>query len=185
MADAFRKMFWGYLFIVLEIHIFIDLLADPIGYWLLFSGISTLAKDFPIANKAKILSLALLLFSIPTVLIQGESSQPALFTGWTVYFNSIHLLNVVLVFYMCRLLMEIAKHHEDKLLVKSTYKTSMSYIVVMLLGELFSSFAINLSNTNFTGIIWVAIFASLLMHILFLSLLHQYKKRFHEVSKFL
>ncbi|WP_272914196.1 hypothetical protein [Bacillus dakarensis] len=38
MDQAFNRIFWGYLFVWIEIHLFVvDLLPDPIGYWLILS----------------------------------------------------------------------------------------------------------------------------------------------------
>lgn len=185
MASAFRKMFWGYFFIFLEIHIFIDLLADPIGYWMIYSGISMLAKDSLSAKKPKILSQALIWFSIPTIVIQGEISQqvlglPVTLTGWTVYFSSLHLLNIILIFYLCKFLIEYSKQQSYNELSKSTANTLKAYIIVMLFAELYSSFAINLHETDAAYFIFPVIIASLMMHIVFLSHLHRYKKSFQD-----
>lgn len=183
MASAFRKMFWGYLFIFLEIHIFIDLLADPIGYGMIYSGISMLAKESLSAKKPKILAQALIWYSLPTVFIQGEISQQALglpvaFTGWTVYFSSLHLLNIILVFYLCKLLIEYSKQQSQNELSKSTANTLKAYMIVMLFAELYFSFAINLHETDAVYIIFPVILTSLVMHIVFLSHLHRYRKWF-------
>lgn len=183
MASAFRKMFWGYLFIFLEIHIVIDLLADPIGYWMIYSGISMIAKDSLSAKKPKIISQALIWFSIPTVVIQGEIGQQALglpvaVSGWTVYFSSLHLFNIILVFYLCKFLIEFSNEQSRSELSKSTANTMRAYIMVMLFAELYSSFAMNLHETGMANMIFLFVIASLIMHIVFLSLLHRYRKAF-------
>lgn len=190
MARAFQKMFWGYLFIILEIHIiFIDILAEPVGYYLILSGVSALANEFPIGKKARFLSLALLVISIPTVIMQGEFNQalfgqPSLITnwGWVTYFSVLNLLNIILIFYLCKLLVEVANQHKKFDLGKSASNTLIAYVIIMLCVELYSSFSINLPQSISAGTIFIVVLASLLMHLFVLLLLHQFKRRFQEVG---
>ena len=48
MNKALQMMFWGYLFVFFRIHIGFDWLADPIGYYLLFTGSAKLADNYPL-----------------------------------------------------------------------------------------------------------------------------------------
>ena len=69
MNKALQLIFWGYVFIFFRIHIGIDLLADPIGYLLLFSGCSKLVDVYPIAKKAKFIGLVGAFVSLPSVFV--------------------------------------------------------------------------------------------------------------------
>ncbi|MCM3651395.1 hypothetical protein [Metabacillus litoralis] len=119
MNQAFNRIFWGYLFVLIEIHIIvIDILADPVGYYLIFSGITMLLKNFPIAHKARKLSFALIFISIPSVFIQqnagiNQLEQLSFLSGWSLYMIVLDLVKLILVFYIFQLIMTIVHKHAD------------------------------------------------------------------------
>ena len=75
----FKKLFWGFLFVFLEIHIIIDILPDPIGYFMIFSGLILLLKNIPDSKPGKHAmrwAQALIILSIPSVFLsQNEINQ--------------------------------------------------------------------------------------------------------------
>ena len=182
MNQAFNRLFWGYLFVLFEIHIIvIDILADPVGYYLIFSGITMLLKDFPIAHKARKLSFALIFLSIPSIFIQQNVEtnqlQPLSFlSGWSLYTTVLDLLNIILVFYLFQLIMAIVHQHADDGLIRRSSKTFSLYLIVKLIATIASPFAMNLSGDELLWIVLVTIFVSFIMEIAFLVLLWSFRK---------
>ncbi|HLG27747.1 MAG TPA: hypothetical protein VI423_08175 [Paenisporosarcina sp.] len=65
-------MIIGFLLVLLDIHIFIDVLPDPVGYILIGYGILKLAAGQPNAKKAEITAYIMMVVSIPTFFLSGE-----------------------------------------------------------------------------------------------------------------
>ncbi|WP_404332506.1 hypothetical protein [Mesobacillus maritimus] len=62
LYEGFRKIFWGFILVFLEIHLLIiDILPDPIGYYLIFSGINLLNKHYGVSSKGKGFALGLVI----------------------------------------------------------------------------------------------------------------------------
>lgn len=178
MNQAFTKIFWGYLFIILEIHIIvIDVLAEPIGYYLIFSGIKRLLEDFPIGQKAKGLSFILIFLSLPTVFIQQNiGSEQVVFSGWSVYTTILSLAKLVFVFYLFQLILAFVQRHGHERIITRASKTFKAYMFIMLLGLVASTFMINFATSSFFTIMIVVMVASFVMEIIFLMLLWSLRK---------
>jgi len=188
MDKAFNNIFWGYLFVLIEIHLFvIDLLPDPIGYWLIFSGISIILKDFPIGHKAKNISLALLVLSIPTVFIQQNSGVDglgamAMISGWSFYEILLSWLKIILVFYLFQLIMAIVVNQGNTLLIKRSSRTGYSYLIIMLTAALLNSFIINISGDMLITLTIITVISTLIMEIVFLVLLRSLRQLHLETN---
>ncbi|CQR46806.1 hypothetical protein BN1058_01081 [Paraliobacillus sp. PM-2] len=182
MKQAINRIFWGYLFVLIEIHIImIDILAEPVGYWLIFSGVTMLQKDFTIAHKARKLSLVLIFISTPTVFVQQNAGtdqlgQLSFLSGWSLYMIVLGLVQLILVFYIFQLIMVIVHKHGDTELIRRSARTFSTYIIVMLITELFNTFTINFSGDALAGITIVIIIISFIMQISFLILLLALRK---------
>lgn len=186
MNQAFNRIFWGYLFVLIEIHIIvIDILADPVGYYLIFSGITMLLKNFPIAHKARKLSFALIFISIPSVFIQqnvgiNQLEQLSFLSGWSLYMIVLDLVKLILVFYIFQLIMTIVHKHADDGLIRRSSRTFSIYIIVKLIATIANPFAINLSGDGLLWIVLITIIISFIMEIVFLILLWSLRKVHHE-----
>lgn len=182
MSEAFSKIFWGYILVLFEIHIFvIDILPEPIGYYLIFSGISMLLNDFPICSKAKNMALSLTFISIPTVFIQQNAGADPLgqipfLSGWSLYLTVLGVLKLILVFYIFQLILAIVKEHGDFSLINRTTKTFYTYIIVMVLTMIAHSFTINFSTDQFMVVTIISLVLGFIMEIVFLVLLRKMRK---------
>ena len=182
MNQAFNRLFWGYLFVLFEIHIIvIDILADPVGYYFIFSGITMLFKDFLIAHKARKLSFSLIFLSIPSVFIQqnvgtNQLEQLPFLSGLSLYTTVLDLVNFILVFYIFQLIMTIVHQHVDGELIRRSSRTFSLYIIVKLLATIASPFAMNLSGDGLLWIVLITIFISFIIEIVFLVLLWSLRK---------
>lgn len=104
MSSIFLKIFWGYILTKLDIRIYIDIFVDPIGYYLIYTGIKQLVKDFPIGNKAKIVSFGLIFYSLPSVVIDNLTN-----INWIWYYHILIFLDIILVFYLFQLIIRFPK----------------------------------------------------------------------------
>ncbi|WP_096272486.1 hypothetical protein [Paucisalibacillus globulus] len=178
MSSAFRKIFWGFLFVLIEINLeFIDILPDPIGYILIFTGISYLANRFPAGNKAKAWAFALIFLSIPDVFISNmEINTLHRFSGWSIYQTALGVLRLILIFYLFHLMLAISEKSTNQELYNWTKKFSKIYITIMLLSYLFTPIGINLNEELLLGLIGITTLVGIVIEIMFLVLIHRYKK---------
>jgi len=182
MKQALNKIFWGYILVLVEIHIVaIDILPDPVGYILIVSGATLLIQDFPVAKKARNLAVILIFVSLPTVIIQQHIDyfllgQPSLFHGWSVYSTGLGLVKIILVFYIFQLLMSIVKTSGNQALLTRTSRTFKVYITIMLAGAITTPFSLNIAGDE---LIWLTVLSgiiSFIMEIVFLVLLRSIRK---------
>ena len=175
---GFRQVFWGLILILIEIHIIaFDLLADPIGYYLIFTGVSVLNDHFGLASRARFISLALLLVSIPMVFIEnGAIQQMGAFSGWNIYQNALEILNLVLVFFLFQLMLEVARVKGVSELPKRTMTTFKFYMGTMFLVLFSSTFAVNMTTDFLVPYELISVLLSLSMYIVFLLLVSEYSK---------
>ncbi|MEH7225252.1 hypothetical protein V7112_15695 [Bacillus sp. JJ1566] len=178
----FKRIFWGYLFILIEIHLFVvDILLDPVGYYLIFSGIAAVPSENRTGNKLKKLLIVLLIISIPTVFIQqnGNVNDLGSFANtsiWAHYSFFLEILKLVLVFFVFRLIMEFVTAVGDKFLARKSLRTFKIYMTVMLVITFTHTFAMNLSSEIILGFLFLTIPLGFIMEIMFLVLLWKLDK---------
>lgn len=179
--EGFQKIFWGFILVLIELHIIvIDILPDPVGYYLIFSGLGLMANRFPASEKAKNFALGLALLSIPTVFIQNNAVDQmgtgSIFSGWALYLNIIGILNLVLVYYIFRLMITIVEENGDLYLQSRTANTFKVYMIAMLIVTFSQSFAMNMTQDVLIIYTILSVAVSLIMHIVFLVLVHKFSK---------
>jgi hypothetical protein len=175
LYEGFRKIFWGFILVFLEIHLMvIDILPDPIGYYLIFSGINLLNNYFGVSSKGKEVAFGLVVLSLPTLFIQNQAVEQM--SGAAIYLSLIGIVNLVLAFYLFQLMVSIATKKDDDYLLKRTTTTFRVYMVLMLLFTLLESFFINMTQSVMSGFILFSAIVGLVMNILFLILLSKFSK---------
>nr|WP_106783129.1 hypothetical protein [Lysinibacillus timonensis] len=178
MSKAFTKIFWGFLFIFLDIRLImpIDLFADPIGYFFIFSSIEMIYDDLQIGRKAKNVSLALAILSIPTIFdltVDNGIGQPL---NW--YMTGLGIAHFVLIFYIFQLIVEIAKKAGDEVFIRRSNNTCITYFIVTFIIYLWTSFAMNLSmhTDGFMTVSILLLIIGFIMGIVFLALIWSARK---------
>ncbi|MDX5474039.1 MAG: hypothetical protein LPK00_00760 [Bacillaceae bacterium] len=177
----FKKLFWGFLLVFLEIHIVIDILPDPIGYFMIFSALVLLLKIIPdskAGKHAKRWAQALIILSIPTFFIsQNEINQlgniPNLWGSYTFFLG---LLKIVLMFYVFQLMIQLASHVRADQLQNKTNSFMKVYLVSIIFISFLETFSINMISDIFTGIMVFSIVILLILEIYFLVLLWRFSK---------
>ncbi|MFC5605121.1 hypothetical protein [Sporosarcina koreensis] len=170
MNKALRYMFWGYLFIFFRLHVMIDLLMDPVGYYLIYAGCSRLVDVFPKAKKAMIVGFIGMLVSVPSVFV--NLSDPALSTGWTTYALLLSAFKLITAYYLFVLLQDVVKVVGDQALQNRTNTTFTFFAAIHLITLAIMSFSMNMPG-NDSDAITLLVFgiAVVIMDILFLLLI--------------
>ncbi|MRH43793.1 hypothetical protein GH741_14035 [Aquibacillus halophilus] len=180
MKFAFKRLFWGFLLVLLEIHILvIDIFPDPVGYYLILSGLTWLIKDYPVGKKASNIAGFLIIFSIPTVFINQSNmnetiGQVDIFSGLSLYMVALELIKLVLVFYVFKFMLEIAQASADNNLYHRTLNTFKVYMIIMLVGHLLQAFTMN--ESGMVAFMVFALIVMLAMEVVFLVLLSKFSK---------
>ncbi|MCM3744419.1 hypothetical protein M3193_09710 [Sporosarcina luteola] len=170
MNKALRYMFWGYFLIFFRLHVMIDILMDPIGYYLIFAGCSRLVDAYPKAKKTMNIGLIGMLVSVPSVFV--NLSDPALSTGWTTYAMSLSAFKLITAYYLFVLLTEVVKTFGDQALQRRTKTTFTFYVAVHLITLAILSFSMNMPGDDWIALTsLVSAVAVVIMDILFLLLI--------------
>lgn len=175
LYEGFRKIFWGFILVFLEIHLMvIDILPDPIGYYLIFSGVNLVNNHYGIRNKGKYVALGLVILSIPTLFIQNQTVVQM--SASAMYLSLMNILNLILAYYIFQLMVSIATKREDEALRVRTETTFRTYMALMFLFAFLEAFSINMTESMRMGFIVFSAFFGLVMNIIFLVLLSKFSK---------
>ncbi|MFT4415058.1 hypothetical protein ACLM5H_14450 [Fredinandcohnia humi] len=183
MKVNFNRLFWGFILIFLEIHIFIDLLPDPVGYYLIFSGVNATTKGNRNADRIKILASILIIVSIPTVVVQQTVGMNAVghieaISLWFIYTTILAIVKLILVFFVFQFIMEIVMTLSDEALIKRSSQAFKVYMVLMLIITFSHSFVMNIWSDLVAAYLLFTIPISIGLEIMFLVLLRKLHK--HE-----
>lgn len=169
MNKALRYMFWGYLLIFFRLHVMIDLLMDPLGYYLIYAGCSRLVDAFPKAKKAMTIGLLGMFISLPSVFV--NLSDTTLPTGWTAYGTLLLVLKLVITYYLFNILIDAAKMVGNHALQHRTNITYKFYITIHLFTLALLSFSMNIAGDGWIALSLISTIGVLIMDILFLLLI--------------
>ena len=119
MKSALNLVFWGYLLVLLrfELLIEIDILPDPVGYFLIALGCFGLLEHYPIAQKTGLLAVGMIFVSIPTTFVNldGVSSL-----GWGIYTAALLFSKLILTYFLFLILKSIVKDYNHAALINRT-----------------------------------------------------------------
>lgn len=177
MHKAFHKIFWGFLLAVIEIHIYIiDILPEPVGYFLIAGGLVWFKETHKEAKYAHQIAMILVVISIPSVFIQQQAvDQVATFGSLSgVYGLLIQIINLILVYFIFRLLVAIAIQKRANELAHGTTILFKLYMVVMLLALTLPLFAID--SQFVISVVGYAVLAGFVVEVVFLIWLRKFAK---------
>ena len=173
MKRSLGQILYGYVFIFLAIRIGVDILADPIGYLLIAVGCLKLGENFKDGKTAASISFVLIPLSIPSVFIDMNliDSGP-----WFYYSNALFAGEIILTFYLFRLLIKIAETISENDLAERTLRLFKIYIPANLL---FLGLAAILTAFEFESLqvlSFVLLLIILVLNIAFILLLNAFRK---------
>lgn len=179
MDSSFSKIFWGFIIVFIDFRFIlpIDILADPIGYYLIYLGIKLVLHESPIGKKASYMAIFLAILSISTIFHQTNNGVEQSFTHFDWYLTALTLAHFILTFYVFQLIVEIAKKAGDEAFVRKSSNTFISYYIINFVVYLWTSFSMNLSiNSQWATVTTVLFIISFIIGILFLALLWSARK---------
>ncbi|MDY0409828.1 hypothetical protein ACFFIS_06330 [Virgibacillus soli] len=178
MKVAFTKITWGLIIILIDIHIFVDILPNPIGYYLIYQGVVNLTNQIDGEKKASYLAAILTFISIPSVFIPQNQGDLFLetFSLWSMYPLLLGLLKLVLVFYIFQLMLDISRLAEVSNIHQLTTRLCNSYVILSLLFYIIETFSINFVGNGFNTIKVIVTIVMLIWEIRLLILVNHYKK---------
>jgi hypothetical protein len=181
MQQAFTKLFWGFLFILIEVHfLVIDILPDPVGYYLIYRGLAHLEDMIGEKNYSKHIAVSLVFISIPTIFVDQTKAIQTGFamqlTGWSIYETLLSLAQLILTFYVFKILIKVAQYIGDRGLQATTDKIFRVYMIIMVTITFVEPFFMNMYGDVHDGNIIIAAITSLILDITFLVLLRKFRK---------
>lgn len=177
--DAFLKIFWGFLLVWVDFYFFtVDVFTDPIGFYLIYSGIKLIVDEYPIGKKAEVLSIVLTIYSAPSVLyIRTNDSFPGVsFSAIDWYYTIMDFAVLILIFYIFQLILDFTKNVGMTVFHKRSLLIGIIYFIVNFVILIWSTFTINVNLDSFTPITLILLIAGVVMHIVFLVLLDEVRK---------
>lgn len=174
MNKALQMMFWGYLFVFFRIHFGFDLLADPIGYYLLYAGSARLVEQYPQAHKAKIAAGLGIFISFPSIFINLSEVHHS---GWEIYGTTLLVLKLIVVYFIFAVLKSIVHDFADRALISRTNRVFNFYIGIHLLALFLSSFSMNVSGDLWMAFPFTLGLGVVIMDIAFLLLLGAIRRK--------
>lgn len=181
MNKALRQIFWGYLFLFIDIYIMIDLLMDPIGYYLIFIGCARIVDAYPNAKKAMTVGMIGIFVSLPSIFV--NLSDSALPFGWSFYASILSILKLVIAFYLFFVLMDMAKSFVNETLYTRTQNTFKYFVTIHFATLALMSFSMNVSGDGWVALSVILVIAGVLMDILFLFLIRAFLRASPDVRK--
>lgn len=169
MNKALRYIFWGYFLIFFRLHVMIDLLMDPLGYYLIYAGCSRLVDAFPKAKRAMIVGLIGMLISVPSVFV--NLSDTTLPVGWSIYGTLLSALKLVIAYYLFNVLSDVAKMVGNQALQNRTKTTFTFYVSIHLFNLALLSFSMNVAGDGWIALSLISTIGVLIMDVLFLLLI--------------
>jgi len=179
MRTNFRKLSWGFIFVLLDIRLgFIDILPDFVGYLLILSAVRQLDRHYPGYNKAWPAAVILCLTSLLPVgpqysLLQQPLPPSPLWVGLTGLYQLLILALVVTIF---GTLTQHARS-QSKIELANASRNRMRLFVLLQLALLLT-IPYSLNTTDTVGIIVPLSILLLLAMILLVFLCRKAAKAF-------
>lgn len=147
--QGFKYMITGFLFILLDIHAFIDVLPDPVGYLLIGLGTLKIVANGKNAKKAEITAYILMIFSIPTLVFSGEVLQQMQTdsTGWQLYGFVLSMGHLILMYFVFLMLLHEVEYLNDEETVQlRVHKMMRFYMAITLSSAFIQPFLMNVNK---------------------------------------
>jgi hypothetical protein len=178
MRKAFKYIITGFLFVLFDIHIIFDILPDPIGYILIFVGARKLEVIESSTHFTSAMASILLVLAIPNIFINPQLFQQQPPEWWGIYSTTMGLIDLILVYFLFKLIRQILQLIQSAELIIKTEKTYKGYMFVMIIILFIQPFLINMTTHLATGIMIFSGLAGIITQITFLFFLRTIQKQF-------
>lgn len=184
MPQVLNKIFWGLLLVVLDFNIiYIDILPDFIGYFIIASALSDLQELSAHFYKAKVFGIILAVLSIPAIfkmeinLLDGFQVTPM--TLILLLFSTIlSLLHIAFVFYLLNGFAELAMNNGLPFLVSKSKNLLKSYVIISLAATAIGPFVLNGTESTAFFLVVISGLASIIVEVMLLVLIRSFRKTY-------
>lgn len=184
MPQVLNKIFWGLLLVVLDFNIiYIDILPDFIGYFIIASALSDLQELSTHFYKAKVFGIILAVLSIPAIfkmeinLLDGFQVTPM--TLILLLFSTIlSLLHIAFVFYLLNGFAELAMNNGLPFLVSKSKNLLKSYVIISLAATAIGPFVLNVTESTAFFLVVISGLASIIVEVMLLVLIRSFRKTY-------
>ncbi|MFJ8264045.1 hypothetical protein ACIQ4I_19220 [Rummeliibacillus sp. NPDC094406] len=145
MNKGFHHLFIGFLFILLDIRFFIDVLPDSLGYFFISKGITEIAQSHKHYSKLYFATCFLIIVAIPLDLNVGITSG---FSDYLVF--TWRVIWVVYLYYLLSILYSHLVNENYLCLAKSLKSLSNKVPIILLISLFISTFLMNIPH-NWAG----------------------------------
>ena len=178
---GFKYMIFGFLLVLRDVHIFFDILPDPLGYILIASGIQHIATRKTNAKNAELTAYFLMALSIPTLFLSTEvlNQMQDNNIGWLLYGLSVTLVDLILMYFVFRMLIhEVDYSIDPDEKQKSARKMMIIYMTIALTTAFIQPFLINMKQDFQSTVAVITILLMLTVHVAFIIFLRNLQKTF-------
>lgn len=183
LKPAFQQIFWGFLIVFIDIRFeYVDVIADPIGYFLIFNGLKLVSRHFLIREYARWTSLFMIFFSIPATFIDANrlNELPPM-SGMNFYMFTLSISDLLLVSYILKLMLEIASYEGQVSLHHRIHTIFILYLTASISSLIIQPFIWGFATVFLIGISFATEIVAFVMHIIFLVQLWKFpNKRFPQ-----
>lgn len=144
MNKALRLMFWGYLFVFFRLQIGIDLLAAPIGYYMIYSGARLMTVYTPVSKKAEITAFIGMLITVPGVFVNLSEVTDG---GWLLYAHALLVLKMITVYYLFIAWKEVWQGAGQSLIRQRMQLVYVLYMTIHFTFLLSTAFSMNIGGS--------------------------------------
>lgn len=188
IPSSINKIFWGLLLILIDINIIIiDILPDFIGYFIIASGLRRLQPFSSYFSKAKGFSISLAILSLATI-FQGQPIplNEFNFSNMSLLILSIStvcgILHLFMIFFAINGLIEKIEQEGFGLFAKSAKKGIFVYVIGTVASLSAMPFFMNVDDSSGFYIIGLSAISTVILEIIILVLLRQFRTRFLMIS---
>ena len=184
MRVAFKYIIIGFLLILFDIHVFIDILPDPVGYLMIFIGTRKLEFKGSSTHPTSVVASILIFASLPTIFLDAQffSQQVSIGECWGIYRNVLSLLDIILVYFLFQLIKDVVKTLNSFELIRKTEKMYKWYMIVMLTVLFIQPFLLNINGQAAIGLMLLVVACALITQISFIFFLRNIQKQFTPSS---
>jgi hypothetical protein len=181
MLNFFQKMLIGYVFIVFDINIGIDILVDAIGYFLIASALTNL-NMIKGASVAKILAMIIGVLSILEMpIFEGfwTSSYTTFIYFYRVGYHVLILCYYYFIFEVCTHLLK-GSHHEDYTKKVKNFILFTNLLVLLSNGMVLHTQAI---TALFGLLVIICAFASIIVYFVYFYKMKRYAESLEKENR--
>ncbi|MFE6169271.1 hypothetical protein [Viridibacillus arvi] len=175
MSEGFKHLFIGYLFLLINIYIVVDIMPNFIGYILISSGIAKIAAEGKETMRAQLLAILLAVYSLPHFFLQDQVRASY---NWGEYYDlSYGLLQVIQVYFLFVVIQSVFTSLAAVKLSKITNKIGIWYLSIHLLSLFTMTLIINTLGMLQVTFLFIMSALPLIINIVFIIYLRKMQKR--------